>query len=380
MGLASGTNNNCISQNFSNLIRTLSPLGGNCIGSDELDEFDVILTPQYLIVDDGYASTEDVYWYPPDGLEILDGDLEDEFFNPFTGADIAYYWVLLSDGSCVELKFVTDGSFPFITTTIDEVDETPPNPFVPYFYGSVSLVDGPLTVLGSNSVFRYDVSQKAWRYDSTGFNGAYVQSIAGDTSGRIFAAASSGLFMQQNTSLSWSKVSSFTASSPQVIFVDRQQRIYVATYSDVYYSRKVFFYFMKINMKIKRLFLAATAATLLVSSSTFVLAKAADNDGKFEKRIEHRIEKMKKKLNLTDQQVTQAKAIMEEAKPQMKADFKAMKDAPKDQKETLRAQFKKDREATKEKLMAILTPDQRTKAEKFFKKHEGKEHDEKNEK
>jgi len=133
-------------------------------------------------------------------------------------------------------------------------------------------------------------------------------------------------------------------------------------------------------MKIKRIISALTVCALLISASTFVMAKAADNDGKFEKRIEHRIEKMKKKLNLSDQQVTQAKAIMEEAKPQMKADFKAMKEAPKDQKEALRAQFKKDREATKEKLMAILTPEQRTKAEKFFKKHEHRDHDEKNEK
>ena len=137
---------------------------------------------------------------------------------------------------------------------------------------------------------------------------------------------------------------------------------------------------MKINMKIKRMFIAAFAAVLLISGAGYLRAENKDNDGKFEKRIEHRIEKMKKKLNLTDAQVSQAKAIMEEAKPQMKADFQAMKAAPKDQKEAVRAQFKKDREQTKEKLLAILTPEQRTKAEKFFKKHEHREHDEKNEK
>ena len=94
-----------------------------------------------------------------------------------------------------------------------------------------------------------------------------------------------------------------------------------------------------------------------------------------EKRIEKRIEKMQKKLNLSDAQVSQAKAIIEQSKPQMKADFEKMKAAPKDQKSAIRAELKKDREATKEKLMAILTPEQRTKAEKFFDRHKH-EHDE----
>ena len=80
-------------------------------------------------------------------------------------------------------------------------------------------------------------------------------------------------------------------------------------------------------------------------------------------------------LQLTTMAMDQRKQIIADARPQMQADWKRMKDAPKDQKEAIRAAVKKDREATKEKLLAILTPDQRAKAEKFFKHRE--EHDEK---
>src|SRR6266498_649986 len=133
-------------------------------------------------------------------------------------------------------------------------------------------------------------------------------------------------------------------------------------------------------MKNKRLIIASVLSAFLLSLSAFAWAQSPEKDAKFEKRIEHKIEKMQKKLNLSDAQVSRAKTIIEQSKPQLRADMEKMKDAPKDQKPALREQFKKDREATKEKLMAILTPEQRTKAERFMKKHDGKWHDGKNEK
>jgi Spy/CpxP family protein refolding chaperone len=98
------------------------------------------------------------------------------------------------------------------------------------------------------------------------------------------------------------------------------------------------------------------------------------SDAKIEKKIEHRVEKMKTKLNLTDAQVTQVKAILEASKPQILADYQKMKAAPKDQKKALRADLKKDKSEVKDKLFAVLTPDQQAKAEKFFKRHEKSEH------
>jgi Spy/CpxP family protein refolding chaperone len=126
-------------------------------------------------------------------------------------------------------------------------------------------------------------------------------------------------------------------------------------------------------MKTKNKITLIAAFIALVTFSTSSWAQATD--AKMEKKIEHRVEKMKAKLNLSDAQVTQVKAILEAGSPQIKADKEKMKAAPKDQKDALRANLKKDKGAVKDQLFAVLTPEQQTKAEKFFKKHE-KEHDE----
>jgi len=120
--------------------------------------------------------------------------------------------------------------------------------------------------------------------------------------------------------------------------------------------------------------IAAFAALFAFSTSTW----AQPSDAKIEKKIEHRVEKMKKHLNLTDAQVSQVKAILEENKPLVIADHQKMKAATKDQKPALREQMKADRAAVKSKLFAVLTPDQQAKAQKFLDKHKGKgEHEEK---
>ena len=115
--------------------------------------------------------------------------------------------------------------------------------------------------------------------------------------------------------------------------------------------------------------IAAFAAIVAFSTSTM----AQPSDAKIEKKIEHRVEKMKKHLNLSDAQVTQVKAILEENKPQMMSDFQKMKAATKDQKPALREQIQKDKDATKSKLFAVLTPDQQAKAQKYLDRHKEKD-------
>ena len=121
-------------------------------------------------------------------------------------------------------------------------------------------------------------------------------------------------------------------------------------------------------MKTKHKIISTVVFSALLAFSTSVWAQAPD--AKMEKKIEHRVEKMKAKLNLTDAQVTQVKAIMEESKPQMKANHDKMEAAPKEQRAALRDQIQKDKDATKGKIFAVLTPEQQVKAEKFFKHHE----------
>ena len=126
-------------------------------------------------------------------------------------------------------------------------------------------------------------------------------------------------------------------------------------------------------MKTKHKIISAVVFSAMFVFSTSVWAQAPD--AKMEKNIEHRIEKMKAKLNLTDAQVSQVKAIMESSKPQIKADYEKMKAAPKDQREAIHADLKKEKSAVKDKIFAVLTPEQQAKAGKFFKHHEKDEHE-----
>ena len=124
-------------------------------------------------------------------------------------------------------------------------------------------------------------------------------------------------------------------------------------------------------MKTKHKIISTLVFSALLAFSTSLSAQPTD--AKMEKKIEHRIEKMKAKLNLTDAQVTQVKAIMEESKPQIIANKAKMEAAPKADRQALHDQMHKDRDATKGKIFAVLTPEQQLKAVKFFKHHEKNE-------
>ena len=119
--------------------------------------------------------------------------------------------------------------------------------------------------------------------------------------------------------------------------------------------------------------LAAFAALLAFSTYAF----AQPSDAKIDRKIDHRVVKMTKKLNLSDAQVAQVKAIINDSKPQIKADWKKIKAVPDDQREPLRATLRADKSAMKEKLLAVLNPEQRAKAEKFIERHK-KQSDERN--
>jgi hypothetical protein len=221
---------------YRNLYHTNTPPGGDVTSVNELDRFDVYITPKYLTLDNRVSSSEDEYWYPPKGLEIVDGVLDREFYIEETGVDIAYYNVLLSDGSTVELRFRTSGVYPNIYSSISEEDWSPPDPTLAFTSGTANIVDGPITVRAGGKVARYDSTQRLWKLDTAGFGNVYVNQIAGDTSGRIFAVTTGKLFTQLNTSLSWTSVPSFPTTNGSVIFVDRKQRIYAGTSYSSYMS------------------------------------------------------------------------------------------------------------------------------------------------
>ena len=76
------------------------------------------------------------------------------------------------------------------------------------------------------------------------------------------------------------------------------------------------------------------------------------------------IEKIKTELGLTEAQSAQIRSIIESSKAEIKADVEAMKNADtKDEKSAAKAELKKDQQAMRERILSVLTPEQRAKAE-----------------
>lgn len=92
------------------------------------------------------------------------------------------------------------------------------------------------------------------------------------------------------------------------------------------------------------------------------------------KRIEHRVEKMKSELGLSETQAAQIAQILKDNASEMKAQFEVRKQAMKSDSaqrkltEAEMQQFKARREALDQKIAAVLTVDQRTKYDQMKEK------------
>ena len=118
------------------------------------------------------------------------------------------------------------------------------------------------------------------------------------------------------------------------------------------------------------------AAVIGIASITY--ADMQDHSGKNhekltpEARIEKRLERMKKNLNISDAQATQIRTILTNTKNQMQERIAKMKSAPAEDKAALRNEFKSARLSTHNEILRILTPEQRTKAEAMREEMKGK--------
>lgn len=131
--------------------------------------------------------------------------------------------------------------------------------------------------------------------------------------------------------------------------------------------------------KYKVTVVAVCTAFLAISSHSW----AQGSDAKTKEYRAEQIEEMQEELDLTSAQTMQVQAILEQSTPQIKADEEKMNSSPNDQSDAIRSQMEKSRVANQEKILAVLTPGQRTNAEKYFKeksKEEQEEQQEENEK
>jgi len=106
---------------------------------------------------------------------------------------------------------------------------------------------------------------------------------------------------------------------------------------------------------------AVVASAVLAVAAIRTGAVAAENATKGD-RIQHRVERMKERLNLTDDQARQLQQIFEEAHQQWQSD------QTKPDRETMRARHEK----MHEQIKSILTPEQQEKFEKMKKEHRGR--------
>ena len=106
---------------------------------------------------------------------------------------------------------------------------------------------------------------------------------------------------------------------------------------------------------------AVAASAVLALAATRTVALAGENAGKGD-RSQQRVERMKERLNLTDDQARQLQKIFQEAHQQWQAD------QGKADRETMRARHEK----MHEQIKSILTPEQQQKFEEMQKEHRGR--------
>jgi Spy/CpxP family protein refolding chaperone len=97
------------------------------------------------------------------------------------------------------------------------------------------------------------------------------------------------------------------------------------------------------------------AGAVLALAATRAATLADENPAKGD-RIQHRVERMKQQLNLTDDQARQIEQIFREARPQGEADREAMRERHK---------------KIHDQIQSVLTPEQREKMEQMKKEHRG---------
>ena len=114
-------------------------------------------------------------------------------------------------------------------------------------------------------------------------------------------------------------------------------------------------------MKKMTQWVAVVAGAVLAVAAVRTVAVADENAAKGD-RIQHRVERMKERLNLSDDQARQLQQIFQEAHQQWQAD------QGKADRETMRARHEK----MHEQIKSILTPEQQQKFEEMQKEHRGR--------
>jgi len=126
--------------------------------------------------------------------------------------------------------------------------------------------------------------------------------------------------------------------------------------------------FLKGNIMINVLKQVAAISLLGLLVTTGVIAQNVEQKKlDREQRVQKHIEIMKQRLAITDDQAAKISDVLKAEHQTLAADREKMQAAPADQKPYARLQMKQDMLAGRQKMLDVLTPEQRVKAEQLHK-------------
>ncbi len=163
----------------------------------------------------GPIGTFEHQWSPPEGLDISYAMPKDN--------DPRFVFILLDDGSIYDMLLLPDGS----SSTVFRSKGGPT---------LNKLVGDALYGISSSAVYISRDSAATFQVDTVGLGSAYAYDIGLDTLQYVYLATSTGLFRQHPDTSIWRKVSSFPGTFTNAVFVDRKNRIFVASSRKAYLS------------------------------------------------------------------------------------------------------------------------------------------------
>ena len=159
-----------------------------------------------------------IRWSPPKGRDIIYA--VPKFHNP----DIVF--IVLDDGSVYEM--IWNESFGWDIPTL----RSPPGG--PSF--SKLVGDALYGLASSGLTYASRDTAATWQIDTAGLGSGYPYDLTLDSLQYVYLAYSSGLFKQSPDTSIWQKVSSFPGINTSAVFVDRMNRVFVASSRNVYMS------------------------------------------------------------------------------------------------------------------------------------------------
>lgn len=163
----------------------------------------------------GTLGTFEHQWSPPEGLDISYAMPKDN--------DPRFVFILLDDGSIYDMLLLPDGSSSTVFRSKGD----------PTFN---KLVGDALYGISSSAVYISRDSAATFQVDTVGLGSGYPYDIGLDTLQYVYLASSTGLFRQHPDTSIWRKLTTFPTSFTNAVFVDRKNRIFVASSKKAYVS------------------------------------------------------------------------------------------------------------------------------------------------